>query len=100
MSKFDEPLLIMEYMENGSLYDLLHNETVLLEGRNCVNFCSARFEPPFFFFYCLCVVSIIKCFVGSICNVTSIGPFDVLYMQRDFFQATYCYQYCGIFRRV
>ena len=28
----DEPMLVMEYMEMGSLYDILHNETMLLEG--------------------------------------------------------------------
>ena len=28
----DEPLLVMEYMENGSLYDLLHNETMIMDG--------------------------------------------------------------------
>ena len=26
------PLLVMEFMEFGSLYDLLHNESVALEG--------------------------------------------------------------------
>lgn len=26
------PMLIMEYMENGSLYDILHNETLVLDG--------------------------------------------------------------------
>ena len=25
-------MLVMEYMDHGSLYDLLHNETVVLEG--------------------------------------------------------------------
>ena len=30
--KYVEPMLIMEYMDHGSLYDLLHNETVILEG--------------------------------------------------------------------
>ena len=28
-----EPMLIMEYMDHGSLYDLLHNETVVIEGQ-------------------------------------------------------------------
>jgi hypothetical protein len=28
----DGPLLVMEFMEFGSLYDLLHNESVVLEG--------------------------------------------------------------------
>jgi len=28
----EEPLLVMEYMENGSLHDLLRNETLVLEG--------------------------------------------------------------------
>ncbi len=27
-----QPLLIMELMENGSLYDILHNDTIVLEG--------------------------------------------------------------------
>ena len=27
-----EPMLVMEMMENGSLYDLLHNETLILDG--------------------------------------------------------------------
>lgn len=27
-----EPMLVMEYMEHGSLYDLLHNETLVIEG--------------------------------------------------------------------
>lgn len=32
-----EPMLIMEYMDHGSLYDLLHNETVVIEGQcRCV----------------------------------------------------------------
>lgn len=30
-SKYD-PMLVMEYMDHGSLYDLLHNETLLLDG--------------------------------------------------------------------
>ena len=28
----NEPMLVMEYMENGSLYDLLHNETIAIDG--------------------------------------------------------------------
>jgi class 3 adenylate cyclase len=28
----EEPMLVMEYMDNGSLYDLLHNETMAIEG--------------------------------------------------------------------
>jgi serine/threonine protein kinase len=28
----DEPQLVMEFMQHGSLYDLLHNETMVLEG--------------------------------------------------------------------
>jgi len=28
----EEPMLVMEYMERGSLYDLLHNKTVELDG--------------------------------------------------------------------
>lgn len=27
-----DPMLIMEFMEHGSLYDLLHNETMVVEG--------------------------------------------------------------------
>lgn len=27
-----EPALVMEYMDRGSLYDLLHNDTVVMEG--------------------------------------------------------------------
>ena len=27
-----EPLLVMEHMEHGSLYDLLHNSTLQMEG--------------------------------------------------------------------
>ena len=32
MQKGEEPMLVMEYMENGSLYDLLHNETIVMDG--------------------------------------------------------------------
>jgi len=32
MGKDEEPMLVMEYMENGSLYDLLRNDTISLEG--------------------------------------------------------------------
>jgi len=32
ISKKEEPMLIMEYMDHGSLYDLLHNETMFIEG--------------------------------------------------------------------
>jgi class 3 adenylate cyclase len=28
----DEPMLVMEFMEYGSLYDLLHNETIMIDG--------------------------------------------------------------------
>jgi ABC-type phosphate transport system substrate-binding protein len=28
----EEPMLVMEYMDHGSLYDILHNETMVLEG--------------------------------------------------------------------
>lgn len=28
----EEPMLVMEYMEHGSLYDLLHNETMVIDG--------------------------------------------------------------------
>jgi serine/threonine protein kinase len=28
----EEPMLVMEYMSHGSLYDILHNETMVLEG--------------------------------------------------------------------
>jgi serine/threonine protein kinase len=27
-----EPMLVMEYMDHGSLYDILHNETMIIEG--------------------------------------------------------------------
>eukprot|EP00592_Proboscia_alata_P011203 CAMPEP_0194365924 /NCGR_PEP_ID=MMETSP0174-20130528/13911_1 /TAXON_ID=216777 /ORGANISM="Proboscia alata, Strain PI-D3" /LENGTH=1196 /DNA_ID=CAMNT_0039140815 /DNA_START=168 /DNA_END=3758 /DNA_ORIENTATION=- len=30
----DEPLLVMEYMDYGSLFDLLHNTTIIVEGDN------------------------------------------------------------------
>jgi serine/threonine protein kinase len=32
IAKNDEPMLIMEFMEYGSLYDILHNETMPLDG--------------------------------------------------------------------
>jgi len=32
ISKKEEPMLVMEYMEHGSLYDLLHNDTMVIEG--------------------------------------------------------------------
>jgi len=32
ISKKDEPMLVMEYMDHGSLYDILHNDTLILEG--------------------------------------------------------------------
>lgn len=32
ISKSEEPLLVMEYMDHGSLFDLLHNETLVIEG--------------------------------------------------------------------
>eukprot|EP00555_Chaetoceros_dichaeta_P013092 CAMPEP_0198268664 /NCGR_PEP_ID=MMETSP1447-20131203/38306_1 /TAXON_ID=420782 /ORGANISM="Chaetoceros dichaeta, Strain CCMP1751" /LENGTH=742 /DNA_ID=CAMNT_0043959849 /DNA_START=100 /DNA_END=2328 /DNA_ORIENTATION=- len=32
ISKREEPMLVMEFMEHGSLYDLLHNNTLLIEG--------------------------------------------------------------------
>jgi len=32
MNNKDEPMLVMEYMNHGSLYDILHNETMILEG--------------------------------------------------------------------
>jgi serine/threonine protein kinase len=28
----EEPMLVMEHMEHGSLYDVLHNETAVLDG--------------------------------------------------------------------
>ncbi|GKY96680.1 hypothetical protein MPSEU_000627600 [Mayamaea pseudoterrestris] len=34
----EDPMMIMEYMDHGSLYDLLHNETVALEGDMLLNF--------------------------------------------------------------
>jgi len=32
ISKSEEPLLVMEYMDHGSLFDLLHNDTLVIEG--------------------------------------------------------------------
>jgi serine/threonine protein kinase/ABC-type phosphate/phosphonate transport system substrate-binding protein len=32
ISNFDEPMLVMEYMDHGSLYDILHNETMVVDG--------------------------------------------------------------------
>jgi serine/threonine protein kinase len=32
ISKNVEPMLVMEYMDHGSLYDILHNETMIIEG--------------------------------------------------------------------
>lgn len=32
IKKTPDPMLVMEYMEHGSLYDILHNNTVLLDG--------------------------------------------------------------------
>lgn len=32
VEKSEEPMLVMEYMDHGSLYDILHNETFPLEG--------------------------------------------------------------------
>jgi len=32
MSSREDPLLVMEYLDHGSLYDLLHNETMRFEG--------------------------------------------------------------------
>jgi len=32
ISKVEEPMLVMEYMDHGSLYDLLHNTTVPIQG--------------------------------------------------------------------
>lgn len=32
VNKREEPMLVMEYMDHGSLYDLLHNETMVIEG--------------------------------------------------------------------
>ena len=32
ISKKEEPMLVMEYMDHGSLYDLLHNQTLEIEG--------------------------------------------------------------------
>lgn len=34
VSRKEEPMLVMEYMVHGSLYDLLHNETILIEGEH------------------------------------------------------------------
>ena len=32
IGKGEDPMLIMEYMDHGSLYDILHNDTMVLEG--------------------------------------------------------------------
>ena len=32
ISRREEPMLVMEYMEYGSLYDLLHNDSMVIEG--------------------------------------------------------------------
>jgi len=32
ISKREEPMLVMEFMQHGSLYDLLHNNTLIIEG--------------------------------------------------------------------
>jgi len=32
VTKKEEPMMIMEYMDHGSLYDVLHNETMVLDG--------------------------------------------------------------------
>jgi len=32
IDKREEPMLVMEYMDHGSLYDLLHNQTLEIEG--------------------------------------------------------------------
>mmetsp|Transcript_25718 Transcript_25718/g.37953 ORF Transcript_25718/g.37953 Transcript_25718/m.37953 type:complete len:1494 (+) Transcript_25718:46-4527(+) len=32
INKREEPMLVMEYMDHGSLYDILHNDTMVLEG--------------------------------------------------------------------
>jgi len=32
ISKKSEPMLVMEYMDHGSLYDLLHNESMVIDG--------------------------------------------------------------------
>ena len=34
----EEPMLVMEYMHHGSLYDILHNETMHLEGSMLLQF--------------------------------------------------------------
>lgn len=31
LNMYEEPMLIMEYMEHGSLYDILHNDTLVLD---------------------------------------------------------------------
>jgi serine/threonine protein kinase/ABC-type phosphate/phosphonate transport system substrate-binding protein len=32
ISKKSEPMLVMEYMDHGSLYDLIHNESMIVDG--------------------------------------------------------------------
>lgn len=34
----EDPMLIMEYMNHGSLYDVLHNETMFVEGELVLHF--------------------------------------------------------------
>jgi len=38
-----EPMLVMECMEHGSLYDIIHNYTMVLDGEviNCVAVCCS-----------------------------------------------------------
>lgn len=38
ISNIDDPMLIMEYMYHGSLYDVLHNETMFVEGDLVLHF--------------------------------------------------------------
>lgn len=32
LGKSEDPMLVMEYMDHGSLYDILHNETMVMES--------------------------------------------------------------------
>lgn len=40
VSPGEEPMLVMEFMQHGSLYDILHNETMVLEGPMLLNMLS------------------------------------------------------------
>ena len=37
ISPGEEPLMVMEYMDHGSLFDILHNNTMVFEGETLLN---------------------------------------------------------------